>query len=442
MLDRRVLADVARDAKQSMRALRRTPVFTTVAVLTFALGIGTNTAIFSIVNGVLLRPLDYPRPAQLMYLDAPGTGASQLEVSVPEYLEFQRFNASFSDVGAFRTDETNLTAGTGALRIRAAVVDASLLQVLGVQPIQGRLFAKGETGTTTPAPVALISYGLWQSVFGGRDVVGQKIDLGGRRAEVVGILPAGIDLMDTHAEIWLPLSFLPGEFMARNNHNLRVIGRLKEGVTEASAQAEVRTLTQTWAARADVSPGASGHAGHVFGPPAPDGKGHHLRMTPLAEQLLGRAGRSIWVLQAAVALLLLMACANVANLLLARAESRQREFAVLTALGASRGQILRKALTESVLLALAGCALGVGIARAGLQTLIRAYPDSLPRIEAVAIDTPGTARVRRRRRDLRRPLRTRPHAAHACGPHREHAEVRRTRDLWRPSSRGPRPRHG
>jgi predicted permease len=386
-LDTHVLTNVARDARHGLRGLRRTPIFTAVALLTLALGIGANTAIFSIVNGVLLRPLAYPRPAQLMYLDAPGTGASQLEVSVPEYLEFQRFNTSFSHVGAFRMDETNLTAGDRAVRVRAAVVDASLMRALGVQTIQGRLFANEETDTPTQAPLAIISYGLWQSAFGGQPVVGQHVDLGGRRAEVVGILPAGIDLMDTHAEIWLPLSFLPEELQARGNHNVRVIGRLKDGVTEEAAQAELRTLVQTWAVRANVAPGAGGHAGHGFQSPTAEGKGHFLRMTPLAERILGRAGRSIWVLQTAVGLVLLIACANVANLLLARAESRQREFAVLTALGASQGQILRKALIESVLLALGGCALGMVIARTGLQMLIRAYPDSLPRIEDVALDT-------------------------------------------------------
>jgi predicted permease len=380
-------ANVARDAQHGLRALRRTPIFTAVAILTFALGIGANTAIFSIVNGVLLRPLAYPRAAQLMYLDAPGTGASLLEVSVPEYLEFQRFNTSFSDVGAFRLDETNLTAGDRAVRVRAAVVDASLMQALGVSPIQGRLFAREETNTPTQAPVAILSYGLWQSAFGGQPVVGRHVDLGGRRAEVVGILPAGADLMDTHTELWLPLPILAEELGARGNHNLRAIGRLKDGVTVEAAQVELRTLVQTWAARASVPPGAGGHAGHVFQSPTAEGKGHFLRITPLAERILGRAGRSIWVLQGAVGLVLLIACANVANLLLARAESRQREFAVMTVLGAGRAAILRKALIESVLLALGGCALGVVIARAGLQALIRAYPDSLPRIEDVGIDT-------------------------------------------------------
>jgi predicted permease len=386
-VDPRVIADAVRDARHGLRALRRTPVFTAVVILTFAISIGSNTVIFSIVNGVLLRPLAYPRPAQLMYLDAPGTGASQLEVSVPEYLEFQRFSTSFSHVGAFRMDETNLMAGDRAVRVRTAVVDASLMQALGVLPVQGRLFAKEETGTPRQAPVAILSHALWQSAFGGQPVVGHRVDLGERRAQVIGILPAGTDLMDTHTELWLPLPILPEELTARGNHNLRVIGRLKDGVTVEAAQAELRKLVQTWADMANIPPGAGGHAGHVFQRPTAGGKVHFLRMTPLTEQILGRAGQSIWVLQAGVALVLLIACANVANLLLARAESRQREFAVMTALGAGRGAILRKALTESTLIALAGCALGAMLARVSLQALVRAYPDSLPRIEDVGIDT-------------------------------------------------------
>ena len=355
-----------RDLRLGARQLRRHPAFALVAIATFALGIGANAAIFSIVNGVLLRPLAYAHAEQLMYLDAPGTGASLLELSVPEYLEFQQFNTSFSEVGAFRTDDTNLTVGDRAVRVRAAVADASLLQALGVAPFAGRLFAREETDGPRQAPVVIISYSLWQSLFGGQFALGQRVDLDGRPAEVVGVLPAGADVMDVHAEIWLPLSFLPDELKARGNHNLRVIGRLKPGVTKNAAQAELRTLVQTWAARANLTSGGSGHAGHVFGSSA-DGKGHFLRMTPLADQVLGRASQSIWVLQAAVALVLLIACANVANLLLARSEGRRREFAVLTALGAGRGAVLRKALTESVIIALAGCALGVVIARAGIR---------------------------------------------------------------------------
>jgi predicted permease len=386
----RWLEDLVRDVRHGLRALRRTPIFASVAILTLTLGIGANTAIFSIVNGVLLRPLAYPRPAQLMYFDV----FPQFPVSVAEYLEFQQFNRSFADVGAFRLGEANLMAGDRALRVRSAIVDAHLLNALGVQPAEGRLFTSHDSVATAPAlpggsavtvPAALISYELWQSAFGAQPIVGHSVDVDGRRLRVVGVMARGADLMDNHTEIWLPLGFTDGERLARNNHNLALVGRLKEGVTVASAQAELNALIETWAVRAGITPG-SGHAGHVFLPLAKGSKGHVLQMTPLADRILGRAARSIWVLQAAVGLVLFIACANVANLLLARAETRQREFAVLTALGAGRGRLLRKALTESVILSVAGGVLGVLLARAGVEALVRAYPASLPRIGEAAVD--------------------------------------------------------
>src|SRR5258706_8027559 len=205
------LEDLVRDVRHGMRALRRTPVLAAVAILTLALGIGANTAILSIVNGVLLRPLAYPRPRQLMYLDT-----RQLPVSVAEYLEFQQFNRSFADVGAFRIGEANLMAGDRALRVRSAIVDAHLLNTLGVQPVEGRLIASKDSlvsapalpdGSAVTAPVALISYELWQSAFGGGPIVGHGVDVDGRRLEIVGVTARGADLMDDHTEIWLPLGF-------------------------------------------------------------------------------------------------------------------------------------------------------------------------------------------------------------------------------------------
>jgi hypothetical protein len=225
------LEDLVRDARHGLRALRRTPVFASVAILTLALGIGANTAILSIVNGVLLRPLAYPRPAQLMYLDT----ARQFPVSVAEYLEFQHFNRSFVDVGAFRIGEANLMAGDRALRVRSAIVDAHLLNALGVQPAEGRLLTSDDSVVSAPAlpggsaatvPVALISYELWRSAFGSRPIVGHSVDVDGRRFEIVGVTARGADLMDNHTEIWLPLGFTDEERLERNNHNLALIGRL------------------------------------------------------------------------------------------------------------------------------------------------------------------------------------------------------------------------
>ena len=381
------LEDLLRDARHGLRALRRAPGFAAVVIVTLALGIGANTAIFSIVNGVLLRPLPYSEPTQLMYLTTqwPALGFSQLQASVPEYLEFQQFNRSFAQVGAFRTREANLVVGDRALRIRSAIVDAHLLKALAVQPAQGRLFSADETELGASPPVAVVSYQLWQSALAARPVIGRMIDVDGRRLEIVGVMARGADLMDGHPEIWLPLDFADDERRARNNHNLYLIGRLNKGVTAKSAQVELNTLIESWRLRTGITPG-TGHAGHVFLPLASGRDGHILQMVPLTDQILGRVSRSIWVLQAAVGLVLLIGCANVANLLLARAETRRREFAVLTALGAGRGRLVRKAFAEAVVLSLAGGTLGVLLARAVLDVLVRSYPASLPRIEGVAID--------------------------------------------------------
>ena len=194
----------------------------------------------------------------------------------------------------------------------------------------------------------------------------------------------GTDLMSNHTGIWLPLGFTDDERRARNNHNLYLIGRLRESATVTSAEAELNTLTETWSARTGITP-AGGDDGHVFVPRG-KGDGHLLRMTPLSDQILGRIGRSIWVLQAAVGLVLLIACANIVNLLLARADARRREFAMLTALGAGRSRLVREAMIESVILALTGGALGVMLARIAIEALVRAYPASLPRIGEVAVD--------------------------------------------------------
>ena len=389
--------NLLQDLRLAARSLLRAPAFAAVTILTLALGIGANTAIFSIVNGVILRPLGYPKPEQLMYLTTqfPAFGFDQFWVSPPEYFEFREMTQSFQSVGAYTTGEVNLTAGDRPLRVRSASVDHDLLMALGVQPMSGRLFAKGETdvvpppNATAPVPlpaVCILSYELWQSAFGGQqNIVGQMIETSGLRREVIGIMPAGADVMDNRTEIWMPIGLNPGNRQNRGSHFLYLVGRLKDGVTPQAAQSELTSLTQNWRER-------TGQKTHVFAPlprTAEERKtnfGHLLQMSPVQEQIVGSASRAIWTLQAAVGFVLLIACANLANLLLARAETRHREFAVRTALGAGRGRLLRQFMTEGLLLAIAGGLLGLVLARVGVNALLRVYPSSLPRTAEVAVD--------------------------------------------------------
>jgi predicted permease len=388
------------DLRHAVRSLLRSPAFSLVTILTLALGIGANTAIFSIVNGVILRPLGYPKPEQLMYLTTqfPAFGFDQFWVSPPEYFEFRELNQSFSAVGAFTTGEVNLTAGDRPLRVRSASVDDGLLTALGVQPAMGRLFHKGETDLTGPPPTpgsppvplppfVILSHELWQTAFGSQNIVGQTVEVNGLPREVIGIMPPAVDVMDNRTEIWMPLGLNPGNRQNRGSHFLYLIGRLKDGVTPQQAQTELTMLIQNWSERVGVKQ-------HVFAPlPADEelrkvdpGAGHLLQMTPVQEQMVGSASRAIWVLQGAVGFVLLIACANLANLLLARAETRHREFAVRTALGAGRGRLLAQFMTEGVLLSIVGGVLGLLLARAGVQALIRMYPTSLPRTSEVTVD--------------------------------------------------------
>jgi predicted permease len=387
------------DLRYAFRSLLRAPGFTIVTILTLALGIGANTAIFSIVNGVILRPLGYPKPAQLMFLTTrfPNMGFDQFWVSPPEFFEFRELTRSFAEVGAFTTGEANITAADRPLRVRSASVTDDLLRALGVQPFDGRLFAKGETDAVGPPPapgapppqpprVAILSHELWQSAFGGQPVVGRTVEINGVPREVVGILRPGADVMDNRTQVWLPLGLNPANRQNRANHYLYLIGRLKNGVSEQQAESELTALIRTWADRV-------GPKQHVFRPPpAPGadpgaGAGHVLQMEPVQDEIVGSASRTIWVMQAAVGLVLLIACANLASLLLARAETRHRELAVRTALGAGRGRLLRQFITEGVLLSLTGGALGLVIARLGVNALIRWYPTSLPRTSEVTVDS-------------------------------------------------------
>jgi predicted permease len=371
-----------RDVRHAARSLLRTPGFALVTILTLALGIGANTAIFSVVNAVILRPLGYPQPDRLIYISSqfPQMGFDQFWISPPEFLEFQERTRAFSVVGAFATGQANLTAPDRPRRVSSGQASVGLFKALGVNAMSGRTFEAAETIPNGPR-VAILSYELWKSAFGGSaGVLGSQIEVNGIRRSVVGIMPPHFDVADQHVEVWAPLLIDPSNRGNRGSHFLYLIGRLADGATLPSAKAEIDTLLAGWPSS------ISRAADATRGPHTPDTENHRLRLDPLQLQIVGSARTAVFVLQGAVVFVLLIACANLANLLLARAESRHKEFAVRSALGAGTWRLLRQFMVEGCLLSFTGAALGLGVAVVGVRALIAAYRDSLPRSADVALD--------------------------------------------------------
>jgi putative ABC transport system permease protein len=259
-----------------------------------------------------------------------------------------------------------------------------LLRALGIQPEQGRIFSEEETARwtgTLPPPIAILSHELWRTVFGGRPLVGQKVEIEGRPHEIVGIMPPGADVMDNHTEVWLPLWLHPNAASQRGAHVLYVIARLKDAVTPRLAQTELNAFLENWGDRI-------GTRDHVPTKHPLRSVDHTLQLRPLQDAIVGGASRPLWVLQAAVGFVLLIVCANLANLVMARAGSRRREFVLRTALGASRARLIRQAVTEGAVMCGAGGILGLLLANAGIRALIRTYPASIPRTSGLTIDLP------------------------------------------------------
>ena len=366
-----------KDLVFALRSLRRQPGFTAITLLTLALGIGANTAVFSVVNGVILRPLPYERPGELQFVSSqfPGLGFDQFWISLPEFLEYRDTNQTFSSIGAYQTGAVNLDSAPPS-RVVQAIVTPELLPTLGVQPIAGRLFTAADS-VPGAEPTLVLSWELWQRAFGGKaDSLGQTVLLNNVTTRVVGIMPRGFDVHDQKVELYQPLTIDPATLPTRRgNHNLYLIGRLKPGVSAVQARADLDVILGQWRTRVPT--------GHV-----PSLTGHRFRIDPLKEDMIGSVRLALLILQGAVAFVLLIACANLANLLIARADTRAREYAVRTALGASRARLLRQLVTEGLLLATTAAVLGMGLAWGGLRLLLSVSPDAIPRTAEIGLDVP------------------------------------------------------
>lgn len=358
------------DVQYGLRVLRMNPGFTAVAVLTLALGIGTNTAIFSVVNGVLLNPLPFPEPERLFAVYTTSGTFEESSTSYLNFLDWQKQNHSFAQLGAFRTEEYNLTGTGEPERLHAHMISAEFFPAYGLNPVLGRNF-RPEEDKPGAGPVAILGDGLWKRKFGASpDVLGKSITLNAKAHTIVGVAQGritGLSPTDVFVPIgqWTDPTFLN----RRISMGMNVIGRLKAGVSLAQARADMDAIAHNLA---EAYPDAD--------------KGKGIASVPLKTDVVGDVRGILLVLMGAVGFVLLIACANVANLLMARSTGRAREFAIRSALGASPGRVIRQLLTESVLLGIAGGSLGLLVARFGTQALLAALPETLPRAEEISVN--------------------------------------------------------
>ena len=363
------MENLIKDIRFGVRSFLKRPGFLIIAVSTLALGIGATTAMFTVVNSVLLRPLQFPEPERIVLLEGvnPRQGITQSNMSVPDIDDWQKQSQSFEQIAAFTSGGVFLSSGDETERVRATAVSTDFFPLFRTSPIHGRPLQAGDM-QEGGEPVVVISHALWQRRFGGSvDVVNSKITMNGRSTTIVGVMPAGFTY-PADSEAWAPFPLNPAS-QSRDNRFVSVVTRLKPNVSMVQAQAEMDTINQRLAQNY-----------------AETNHGWSVRLIELRERLVGDLRTSLLILLGAVAFVLLIACTNVANLLLARAAYRQQEIAVRTALGASRIRIVRQLLTESVLLSVVSGLLGFALSLWLINLLIGLTPPNTPRIDEIGID--------------------------------------------------------
>jgi len=366
------MSALSNDLKFGIRMLAKSPGFTAIAILTLALGIGANTAIFSVVNGVLLNPLAYPRPGQLVAVYGKAPGATQGYITYLNFLDWQRENQTFSSMAIYRNQDYNFTGAGHAERLSGFMISASFFHTLGVRPILGRDFGAADDQVGA-APVVILGGGFWKRRFGSSPgILGKALTLNGTSYTVVGVIPPSFTFYGPQRDVYTPIGqWNDPSFRDRSiDMSAHAVGRLKPGVTLPQAKADMDAVASNLAAAYPVADKDVG-----------------ITLVSMKQDIVGNVQPFLLVLLAAVGFLLLIACANVANLLLARSMGRSHEFAIRAALGASHTRVIRQLLTESVLLAGLGGALGFLLAFGGAKAIVNILPGALPRAGDVALDS-------------------------------------------------------